>query len=136
MRQEWTSVELIDLWTLVGEDWRWVGNKTGATRLGFAVSLKFFEIDARFPAYPEEVPSAAVEYVSSQVWVEATEFAKYSLSGRRRSITAARSVTRWGFVRLLRTISSGGRSGWLRSWPGWNWTATGWLRRWPRGAGR
>jgi hypothetical protein len=82
MRQEWTSDELIELWTLVGEDWRWVGNKTGATRLGFAVLLKFFEIGARFPAYPEEVPSAAVDYVASQVRVEATAFAKYSLSGR------------------------------------------------------
>lgn len=76
MRQDWTSDELVDLWTLVGEDWRLVGNKSGATRLGFAVLLKFFEIEARFPAYPEEVPSAAVDYVASQVRVEPTEFAK------------------------------------------------------------
>ena len=29
------------------------------TRLGFAVMLKFYEIEGRFPAYPQEVPPAA-----------------------------------------------------------------------------
>ncbi|MPZ66640.1 MAG: Tn3 family transposase [Pseudonocardiaceae bacterium] len=82
MRQSWEPDELVDLWTLVGEDWRLVGNKSGATRLGFACLLKFFEIEARFPAYPEEIPAAAVDYVASQVRVEPTEFAKYSLTGR------------------------------------------------------
>ncbi|MGW5648264.1 hypothetical protein ACWEV3_34025 [Saccharopolyspora sp. NPDC003752] len=44
--------------------------------------LKFFEIEARFPAYPVEIPAAAVDYVALQVRVEATEFAKYSFTGR------------------------------------------------------
>ncbi|MDR7304522.1 DUF4158 domain-containing protein [Haloactinomyces albus] len=82
MRQSWEPDELVDLWTLVGEDWRLVGNKSGATRLGFRLLLKFFEIEARVPAYPEETPAAAVNYVASQVRVEPTEFTKYSLTGR------------------------------------------------------
>ena len=41
--------ELIASWTLVDDDWWSVGNKSGATRLGFALMLKFFEIEARFP---------------------------------------------------------------------------------------
>jgi len=56
MRMEWSDDELVASWTLVGEDWSLVGNKTGATRLGFAVLLKFFEIEARFPPAPDEVP--------------------------------------------------------------------------------
>ena len=33
------------------EDWPLVANKTGATRLGFSILLKFFEIEARgFPS--------------------------------------------------------------------------------------
>ena len=51
MRMEWSAEDLVAPWTLVGEDWSLVGNKTGATRLGFAVFLKFFEIEARFPRY-------------------------------------------------------------------------------------
>jgi len=35
MRMEWSDDELVASWTLVGEDWSLVGNKTGATRLGF-----------------------------------------------------------------------------------------------------
>jgi hypothetical protein len=37
-----------------------VRNKTGSTRLGFAVRLKFFELEARFPASPDGIPIEAV----------------------------------------------------------------------------
>ena len=77
MRVEWEPDELIGAWTLVEGDWELIANKAGATRLGFAVILKFYEIEGRFPAYSEEVPAAAVEYVASLVKVEAGLFAKY-----------------------------------------------------------
>jgi hypothetical protein len=51
------------LWTLVGDDWQLIGNKSGATRLGCALLLKFFEIEARFPRSADEVPTQAVAYV-------------------------------------------------------------------------
>nr|WP_211212934.1 DUF4158 domain-containing protein [Actinopolyspora mortivallis] len=129
MRQEWTSDELVDLWTLVGDDWRWVRNKTGVTRLGFAVLLKFFEVEARFPAYPEEVPSVAVEYVASQVRVEATEFAKYALSGRTAEYHRGQIRRVWGFRSATEDDERRWPTGWLRSWSGWSWIAAGWLRR-------
>jgi hypothetical protein len=74
---EWSSDELIGSWTLVGEDWKLVGNKSGVTRLGFAVLLKFFEIKARFPRSAEEVPPRAVAYVAEQVKVDPDAFAEY-----------------------------------------------------------
>jgi hypothetical protein len=37
-----------------------LGNKTGATRLGFAVLLKLFQAEGRFPRRPEDVPAAAI----------------------------------------------------------------------------
>jgi hypothetical protein len=49
VRGEWSPEELVESWALLGDDWRRVGNKSGATRLGFAVVLKFFELQARFP---------------------------------------------------------------------------------------
>ncbi len=33
-----------------------MGNKTGATRLGFALLLKYFELAARFPRHAGDVP--------------------------------------------------------------------------------
>lgn len=56
MSGEWSTEDLIASWTLVGEDWSLVGNKTGATRLGFSLVLKFFEIEARFPRDASEFP--------------------------------------------------------------------------------
>ncbi|WP_406270866.1 DUF4158 domain-containing protein [Nocardia sp. NBC_00881] len=66
MRQEWSTEDLIGSWTLVGSDWQRVGNKTGATRLGFGLLLKFSELEARFPRGPEEFPPAVVSYMAEQ----------------------------------------------------------------------
>ena len=41
--------ELIECWTLDEGEFELVGNKSGATRLGFSLMLKFFELEARFP---------------------------------------------------------------------------------------
>jgi hypothetical protein len=82
VRQEWSPEDVIGSWTLVGKDWRLVGNKSGTTRLGFAVLLKFFEIEGRFPRGADEVPAAAVAYLAGQVKVDAGLFADYPWSGR------------------------------------------------------
>jgi len=82
VQAEWEPDELIDAWTLTGGDWDLIANKEGVTRLGFAVMLKFYEIEGRFPAYPEEVPPAAVRYLGSLVKVDPALFGKYSWTGR------------------------------------------------------
>ncbi len=55
---------------LCGRQWR----RSGATRLGFAMLLKFFEIEARFPQDADEFPAPAVTYVAEQVQVAASAF--------------------------------------------------------------
>lgn len=42
--------------------------------------LKFYEIEGRFPTYPEEVSSAAVDYLAGLVKVEPALFGKYAWS--------------------------------------------------------
>ncbi|MEV4180818.1 DUF4158 domain-containing protein [Streptosporangium canum] len=64
MRREWEPEELIAAWTLLDGDRELVGNKTGATRLGFGVLLKFFEQEGRFPRHAGEVPKAADDQVA------------------------------------------------------------------------
>jgi hypothetical protein len=76
MRLEWSPVDLIACWTLVGDDWDLLGNKTGATRLGFGLLLKFFELQARFPRHGGEVPKAAIDCVAEQVKVDPQWFAE------------------------------------------------------------
>ncbi|MBA8824775.1 hypothetical protein FHX42_002122 [Saccharopolyspora lacisalsi] len=112
MQREWASDELVESWTLAGDDWRLVGNKSGATRLGFALLLKFFEIEARFPRYAEEVPPQAVGYVAEQVGVDAEVFGHYSW--RSRSIKEHRAQVRAAFG--FREFSRGDEdklAGWL-----------------------
>ena len=48
MKDEWTDLEFAD-WTLLPSEAALLANKTGPTRLGFAVLLKFFQYAARFP---------------------------------------------------------------------------------------
>lgn len=77
-----TDDELVGGWTLVGDDWELLGNKSGVTRLGFAMLLKFFELEARFPRSVSDFPPGAVEYVAGQVSVEAGALDEYEWSGR------------------------------------------------------
>ncbi|GHA63674.1 DUF4158 domain-containing protein [Streptomyces termitum] len=82
MRQEWEPEDLIEVWTLLEEDQERLRNKSGANRLGFALLLKFFEVEARFPEDPGEIPAPAVSYVAQQVKVPAEEWAGYDWQGR------------------------------------------------------
>lgn len=81
MQREWQPEELIECWTLLDDDRRLVANKTGATRLGFALLLKFFELEGRFPRAAAELPPVAVEYVAAQVKVRASALDVYQWSG-------------------------------------------------------
>ncbi|MCW4354112.1 DUF4158 domain-containing protein [Hoyosella sp. YIM 151337] len=112
MQHEWSTEDLIASWTLVGEDWELVGNKAGLTRLGFALLLKFFEIESRFPQVKNEVPSEAVVYVARQGGVDPEEFDRYDWDGRaierhRMQIRAA-----FGF-RMFTRADEDKLAGWL-----------------------
>ncbi|MGH3125562.1 MAG: DUF4158 domain-containing protein, partial [Streptosporangiaceae bacterium] len=80
MRREWELEDLIEYWTLDEQERGLLGNKSGVTRLGFALMLKYFELEARFPRR-EDIPRAAVEFMAGQVRVEAVLFASYPWSG-------------------------------------------------------
>ena len=119
-----------------GGDWDLIANKAGVTRLGFAVMLKFYEIEGRFPAYPEEVPAAAVRYLGSLVKVAPALFARYSWSGR--SIKYHRSQ-----IRKVYGTRPPTEDDWPRSCARPRRTGTGWrprccgaaaARRWSRRA--
>lgn len=83
MRQHWEPEDLIEVWTLLEDDMKKVRNKSGATRLGFALLLKSFEVEARFPESAGEMPAAAVVYVAQQVKVLAEAWAFYDWQGDR-----------------------------------------------------
>lgn len=74
-----------------------VGNKSGPTRLGFALLLKFFELEARFPASIDELPAAPVAYVADQVTVDPSALDEYPWSGRTIKYHRAQIRDAFGF---------------------------------------
>ncbi len=67
MKRGWTQEELVERWTLFPDELALVGAKTGHTRLGFAVMLRFFAEEGRFPRDKHEVPADVLRFVGEQV---------------------------------------------------------------------
>ncbi len=88
---------VVDHFTLSGDEAGWVRNKSGATRLGFAVQLKFLTWRGRFPRMRLELPSDAVEHVAKQVGVAASELVFYDFTTRaaKRHRSELRDLTGW-----------------------------------------
>ncbi|WJE55615.1 Tn3 family transposase (plasmid) [Bacillus cereus] len=82
MKQNWELEELIEHFTVIPEEMRLIGNKYGSTRLGFAVSLKFFQYQGRFIKGKQEINKKLIEYVAKQVGVPADSFQEYDWNGR------------------------------------------------------
>src|SRR5690349_6945400 len=79
MKRAWTSDELLEHFTLLPDELTAIGNKSGATRLGFAVLLKCLQYEGRFPRSRQEVAPEVVRFLAAQVGVDAALFAKVSL---------------------------------------------------------
>ncbi len=84
--------EIVERWTLLEDEQELVAGKRGATRLGFALLLKFYSFRGRFPHGRSELPDAAVEFVARQVKVPSSDIGFYEWPGGPRSITGRRSA--------------------------------------------
>jgi hypothetical protein len=82
MKRHWETDELVEHRTLLPRETELLTNKTGATRLGFAVLLKFFQLEAYFPQQASAVPTVAVEFIAKQVKVAPEQFERYQWRGR------------------------------------------------------
>ena len=82
MKRQWDIEALIEQFTVVPDELHLLGNKTGATRLGFAVLLKYFQYEGRFPVGRHDVPIAVVDYLAHQLKLEASLLGQYDWEGR------------------------------------------------------
>lgn len=82
MKRRWTEEELIERWTLSPDEFPLPANKSGATLLGFAILLRFFAREGRFPHSKGEVPGAAIARVARQVGVPTEGHLRYYWQGR------------------------------------------------------
>jgi TnpA family transposase len=82
MKRQWENEELIENWMLNAWDLTQLGNKIGATRLGFAVLLKFFQHQGSFPSFKNEVAEQVISFVATQVGVVPEAYLQYDWNGR------------------------------------------------------
>ena len=95
-RRRQTREELEEAWTLGPDEHALLSGKRRASRLGFAITLRFFAREGRFPA-SEEIDEDAVESVAPQVEVAAAEYRVYDHSGRTAEYHRAQIREAFGF---------------------------------------
>ena len=69
--------ELVEHWTLLGDERELVAGKRGPTRLGFALILKFYAGYGRFPAGRSELSDEVIAFVAKQVKVPASRLSQF-----------------------------------------------------------
>jgi hypothetical protein len=74
--------DVVDHFTLVGDELELLRNTSGATRLGFAALLKFLLWRGRFPRAVHELPEDAVAHLARQVRVPASDLGSFDFAGR------------------------------------------------------
>ena len=86
-----------DRWTLGQAERALLATKSGVTRLGFAVLLKVFQAEGRFPRRVEDVPAAVVEAIARQIGVPALEWRRDDWGGRTVEYHRAQIRSALGF---------------------------------------
>ena len=89
-----------------------LAGKRGPTRLGFAVLVRFFAREGRFPEPAEEIDADAVACVARQAGISAAEYARYAHSGRTYEYHRAQIRDAFGF-RPATVEDAGALSDWL-----------------------
>ena len=104
MKREWLTDELAEHWTLSPAEREAVGNKRGATRLGFTVLLKFIQLEGRFPRHAREVPTAVIEYMAPQLGLSPELWQHYSWAGSTGKYHRAEIRRFLGYQRSSRPV--------------------------------
>jgi hypothetical protein len=84
VKRNWTDEELTAHWSLTAAELARLPNRVDANRLGFAVQLKFFDLEGRFPRSSREIPSSALGFVADQLGLSPCVFQHYNWQGRAR----------------------------------------------------
>ena len=90
----------------MGADWDLVGNKSGGSRLGFALSLKFFEAEASFPVASSDFDERVVVFVAEQVKVDSSCLADFDWGGRTARYHRRQIRERFGFREFVESDES------------------------------
>ena len=112
MKHCWDPNELLEHWTLTSAELAFLQTRTEPNRLGFALLLKFFQIEGRFPRRLAEVPEEVLDYVSQHVGVKPEQAVNYDWDGRSAKYHRQQIRERLGF-RLASVRNAEELAAWL-----------------------
>lgn len=81
MKRRWSDLELDEHFTLIADELALLTSTTDHNRLGFAVLLKCFEYEGRFPPNRASVSNDLVAYLAKQLNVSPKVFDQYDWGG-------------------------------------------------------
>ncbi|MEN8237486.1 MAG: DUF4158 domain-containing protein [Pseudomonadota bacterium] len=80
MKQNWNRSELRECWTLNTQEMKMVQAKSGKTRLGFAVLLKYFLYAKKFPEAEELIALSVLKFLACQLGKDELTFYHYDFT--------------------------------------------------------
>lgn len=103
MKQHWTPVELIELWTLSNDEKTFINRKEERNKLVYALKMKYFDLYSCFPSENQKVPLVIMNTVAFQLAVKPQTITTYSW--HKRSARAHNDEIRqyYGFHKLNQT---------------------------------
>ena len=106
MQHDWPADDLATCWTLSADERTLLTNKTGATRLAFALLLKAFQLAGRFPNRRDDLAAGIVAHLATQVGVTPVTYAALPWSERTQRHHRPRSGTMAGFASFAPTMNA------------------------------
>jgi len=82
MRQHVTPQALLESFTIAPSERELLGTKSGASRRGCAVLLKYFQVEGRFPTSWHDVPREVIRHLAQSFGVSPEAYRHYELDGR------------------------------------------------------
>jgi len=82
VKRHWDDDELDAHWTLTSSEQALLAGRTGHGRFGFAVLLKFFQHERRFPDSRRELPAEVVRHMAEQLSMPITALERFDWAGR------------------------------------------------------
>jgi hypothetical protein len=82
MQRHWNDHELVTHWSLATNELALLPQRDTSSRLGMAASLKFFQLEGRFPTSTKEIPTVALQYLATQLAVDPAAITDYDWQGR------------------------------------------------------
>ena len=103
MKWQWQEDELYAHWHLTTEESELLYKKMPHGRLGFVVSLKYFQNEGYFPEHCREIPEAVLGYLANQIGVSGDNLSHYEFIGRTGKRDRAEILSFLGIRRARET---------------------------------